>query len=97
MWSRPEISGCPNPKRCPYWTQTPPNHPDAILVDETRREDPAATLEKSGLHTTMAAMRLSGLQRDVLALYRQCLRESRKKPEVHTFARKLVSLQTHVD
>jgi len=27
-------------------------------------------------------MRLSGLQRDVLALYRQCLRESRKKPKV---------------
>ncbi|KAK4105880.1 hypothetical protein N658DRAFT_415979 [Parathielavia hyrcaniae] len=26
-------------------------------------------------------MRLSGLQRDVLALYRQCLRECRKKPE----------------
>ncbi|KAH8602832.1 complex 1 protein-domain-containing protein [Bisporella sp. PMI_857] len=25
--------------------------------------------------------RLSGLQRAVLALYRQCLRESRKKPE----------------
>ena len=27
-------------------------------------------------------MRLSGLQRDVLALYRMCLRESRKKPVV---------------
>ena len=26
--------------------------------------------------------RLSGLQRDVLKLYRQCLRESRKKPAV---------------
>ncbi|KEY67550.1 hypothetical protein S40285_09866 [Stachybotrys chlorohalonatus IBT 40285] len=26
-------------------------------------------------------MRLSGLQKEVLALYRQCLRESRKKPE----------------
>ncbi|KAL1879917.1 hypothetical protein VTK73DRAFT_6613 [Phialemonium thermophilum] len=26
-------------------------------------------------------MRLSGLQREVLSLYRQCLRESRKKPE----------------
>ncbi|PSS27723.1 hypothetical protein M430DRAFT_91718 [Amorphotheca resinae ATCC 22711] len=25
-------------------------------------------------------MRLSGLQREVLALYRKCLRESRKKP-----------------
>ncbi|CEJ81700.1 Putative Heat repeat protein [[Torrubiella] hemipterigena] len=25
-------------------------------------------------------MRLSGLQKEVLALYRQCLRESRKKP-----------------
>lgn len=27
-------------------------------------------------------MRLSGLQREVLKLYRQCLREARKKPEV---------------
>ncbi|ODA76562.1 hypothetical protein RJ55_07832 [Drechmeria coniospora] len=27
-------------------------------------------------------MRLSGLQKEVLALYRQCLRESRRKPEV---------------
>lgn len=30
-------------------------------------------------------MRLSGLQRDVLKLYRQCLREARKKPLVCTF------------
>jgi hypothetical protein len=28
--------------------------------------------------------RLSGLQREVLALYRQCLREIRKKPLVNT-------------
>lgn len=27
-------------------------------------------------------MRLSGLQKEVLSLYRQCLRESRKKPQV---------------
>lgn len=27
-------------------------------------------------------MRLSGLQRDVLSLYRRCLREVRKKPAV---------------
>lgn len=27
-------------------------------------------------------MRLSGLQREVLKLYRKCLREARKKPEV---------------
>lgn len=27
-------------------------------------------------------MRLSGLQKEVLGLYRQCLRESRKKPQV---------------
>ncbi|KAH8177656.1 complex 1 protein (LYR family) domain-containing protein [Sarocladium implicatum] len=26
-------------------------------------------------------MRLSGLQKEVLGLYRQCLRESRKKPQ----------------
>lgn len=28
------------------------------------------------------ALRLSGLQRDVLSLYRKCLREAAKKPEV---------------
>jgi hypothetical protein len=27
-------------------------------------------------------MRLSGLQKEVLKLYRQCFREARKKPEV---------------
>lgn len=27
-------------------------------------------------------MRLSGLQKEVLALYRQCLRECRRKPQV---------------
>jgi succinate dehydrogenase assembly factor 1 len=26
-------------------------------------------------------MRLSGIQKEVLALYRQCIRECRKKPE----------------
>lgn len=40
--------------------------------------------------TASSTMRLSGLQRDVLKLYRQCLRAARKKPEVgatpiHTF------------
>lgn len=29
--------------------------------------------------------RLSGLQRDVLTLYRECLRAARKKPEVSEF------------
>ncbi|KAK3335390.1 complex 1 protein-domain-containing protein [Cercophora scortea] len=38
-------------------------------------------------------MRLSGLQREVLSLYRQCLRECRKKPQAtqahfRTFARR---------
>ncbi|KAK4248477.1 complex 1 protein-domain-containing protein [Corynascus novoguineensis] len=28
-------------------------------------------------------MRLSGLQKEVLALYRQCIRECRKKPEAN--------------
>lgn len=32
--------------------------------------------------TRADSMRYSGLQRDVLALYRKCLRESRKKPAV---------------
>ncbi|OTB14223.1 hypothetical protein K445DRAFT_63424 [Daldinia sp. EC12] len=31
-------------------------------------------------------MRLSGLQKDVLSLYRKCLRESRKKPVVRVFS-----------
>ena len=30
---------------------------------------------------TIATMRLSGLQKEVLSLYRNCLRECRKKPE----------------
>lgn len=34
-------------------------------------------------------MRLSGLQKDVLALYRQCLRESRKKPKVRLLPSRL--------
>ncbi len=29
----------------------------------------------------MVAMRLSGIQKEVLSLYRSCLRECRKKPE----------------
>jgi len=29
-------------------------------------------------------MKLSGLQKEVLSLYRQCLRESRRKPAVST-------------
>jgi hypothetical protein len=33
-------------------------------------------------HPRILKMRLSGLQRDVLSLYRKCLRESRKKPAV---------------
>ena len=30
-------------------------------------------------------MRLSGLQKEVLSLYRKCLREARKKPAVRVF------------
>lgn len=36
----------------------------------------------AALPSTRFTMRLSGLQKEVLALYRQCLRESRKKPQV---------------
>lgn len=36
-------------------------------------------------------MRLSGLQKEVLALYRQCLRGTRKKPEVRTAVTRRVS------
>ncbi|KAL2207239.1 hypothetical protein CC79DRAFT_1368125 [Sarocladium strictum] len=47
-------------------------------------------------------MRLSGLQREVLGLYRQCLRESRKKPQtsrVHfeNFARQEFARNLGVD
>ncbi|KAK4673093.1 hypothetical protein QC763_108788 [Podospora pseudopauciseta] len=43
-------------------------------------------------YTQHLKMRLSGLQKEVLGLYRQCLRECRKKPEAtrkhfQTFAR----------
>lgn len=37
--------------------------------------------------------RLSGLQREVLSLYRQCLRETRKKPLVRTFLRPVPASQ----
>ncbi|RDL36822.1 Uncharacterized protein BP5553_06174 [Venustampulla echinocandica] len=47
-------------------------------------------------------MRYSGLQRDVLALYRKCLRESRKKPastraHFEAFARKEFQKHLHFD
>ncbi|KAK1769976.1 complex 1 protein-domain-containing protein [Phialemonium atrogriseum] len=47
-------------------------------------------------------MRLSGLQREVLALYRQCLRESRKKPRdtrghFESFARSEFEKNIHID
>lgn len=32
------------------------------------------------------AVRLSGLQREVIKLYRRCLREAARKPEVSLFA-----------
>ncbi len=46
------------------------------------------TIIRSKITTTfsnavgLSGMRLSGLQRDVLSLYRKCLRETRKKPAV---------------
>lgn len=40
-----------------------------------------ASLSPTSPPTTTNAMRLSGLQKEVLGLYRQCLRECRKKPE----------------
>ena len=48
------------------------------------------------------AARLSGLQRDVLALYRQCLRAARKKPaqtrgNFETFARREFEKNIHMD
>lgn len=44
---------------------------------------------KLQIHTAFpdATMRLSGLQREVLGLYRTCLRESRKKPHVRAKSR----------
>jgi succinate dehydrogenase assembly factor 1 len=46
--------------------------------------------------------RLSGLQRDVLSLYRQCLRAARLKPSAtrpnfENFARKEFERNTHLD
>ncbi|KAI5369316.1 Putative complex 1 LYR protein [Septoria linicola] len=46
--------------------------------------------------------RLSGLQRDVLALYRNCLRAARKKPaqnrgNFESFARREFEKNIHVD
>ncbi|KAM0341012.1 hypothetical protein ACHAPU_010244 [Fusarium lateritium] len=45
--------------------------------------------------------RLSGLQREVLTLYRNCLRESRKKPQAtrphfESFARRVASKPRHL-
>ncbi|KAK4168801.1 complex 1 protein-domain-containing protein [Cladorrhinum sp. PSN259] len=50
----------------------------------------------------MAATRLSGLQKEVLSLYRQCLRECRKKPEAtrmhfRSFARNEFENNTAID
>ncbi|KAI0168759.1 complex 1 protein-domain-containing protein [Pestalotiopsis sp. NC0098] len=47
-------------------------------------------------------MRLSGLQKEVLGLYRQCLRESRKKPQqsrphFESFARSEFNKNIRVD
>ncbi|KAI6785887.1 uncharacterized protein J7T54_006226 [Emericellopsis cladophorae] len=47
-------------------------------------------------------MRLSGLQKEVLALYRHCLRESRRKPEAtrahfEKFARAEFARNLHLD
>ena len=36
---------------------------------------------RSNQSSIMVAMRLSGIQKEVLSLYRSCLRECRKKPE----------------
>ena len=41
---------------------------------------------------TFAMARLSGLQRDVLSLYRKCLREIRNKPEVGSITASRVNL-----
>ncbi|KAG9247522.1 hypothetical protein BJ878DRAFT_539232 [Calycina marina] len=47
-------------------------------------------------------VRLSGLQKEVVALYRQCIRESKKKPEVAqkhfiAFARKEFDKSIYLD
>lgn len=45
--------------------------------------------DKTSFKNKNFTMRLSGLQKDVLALYRQCLRESRKKPKVRLLPSRL--------
>ncbi|KAF3397260.1 30 kDa heat shock protein [Talaromyces pinophilus] len=57
------------------------NHPQFIKFEQTNRLK-AATSKEAARHSLPAKMRrLSGLQREVLSLYRKCLREVRKKPE----------------
>jgi hypothetical protein len=38
-------------------------------------------------HQSITMARLSGLQREILSLYRKCLRETRKKPAVRLYER----------
>ncbi|KAK8126630.1 heat repeat protein [Apiospora kogelbergensis] len=71
-----------------YQAQPPPLEPLEPSVADTCSESPDKEYSKLYLpqhnsqRTRLLSMRLSGLQRDVLSLYRQCLRAARTKPEV---------------
>jgi hypothetical protein len=52
---------------------------------------PSNDLQAFSLFILKTMARLSGLQRDVLSLYRKCLREIRNKPEVGSIASHLIN------
>ena len=52
------------------------------LISISRYLRPSSLIEQLNDDTTSEIMGLSGLQREVLSLYRKCLREVRKKPTV---------------
>lgn len=68
--------------------QVPPKKEHPACVEARPSQKPPPPVRARPRPPSLAfAMRLSGLQKEVLTLYRQCLRESRKKPKVCTPAR----------
>lgn len=53
-----------------------------ISDDVNDAHNQTARRDKGRSEITISKMRLSGLQKEVVGLYRQCLREIRQKPEV---------------
>lgn len=75
----------------------------ALQKEDTIRASYCHFNRTTGTHAlSLIRMRLSGLQRDVLSLYRKCLRESRKKPagvrkHFEAFARAEFEKSIHMD